>query len=429
VVLSRETVLDRYRTVRAFTERLCEPLEIEDHVVQSMADASPTKWHLGHTSWFFETFVLLRAVASYRPIDERYAFVFNSYYDAVGDRQPQARRGLLSRPTVAQVRAYRRHVDHHVERFLEDSPAGAFREHAFAIELGLHHEQQHQELILTDIKHAFLASPLHPRYVEATPPAAEFAPAGSAWLEFDGGLVETGHDGEGFAFDNEGPRHRTYLDPFELPDRLSTCSEYVEFIEAGGYRDPRLWLADGWDLRCGEKWDSPLYWKHNGNEWTVKTLGGHRPVHPHEPVCHVSYYEADAFARWSGARLPREEEWEVAASRHAVAGNFVESGRLHPSPAAGGAAHQFFGDAWEWTASPYVPYPGYVPFPGALGEYNGKFMSGRMVLRGGSCASPTTHIRSTYRNFFLPSARWQFSGIRLARDLASKGRRGPVDRP
>ena len=421
--LSREMLRDRYRAVRAFTAGLCKRLETEDCVVQSMPDASPAKWHLGHTTWFFETFVLQRAASGYEPLDTRYAFIFNSYYHAAGDRQPQARRGLLSRPTVVEIDAYRHHVDRHMERFLEDAPADPFREHALVVEVGLHHEQQHQELILTDIKHVFAQNPLEPRYhipTSTRTPAVSAASAPPGWLPLEGGLVDVGNAGDDFAFDNERPRHRAHLEPFELARRLVTCGEFLEFIEDGGYLRPELWLSDGWDARERHGWEAPLYWRQEDGRRSLMTLGGRLPLDLGEPVCHVSYYEADAFARWAGARLPREEEWELAAVRQEVAGNFVESGRLHPSAsnaARDGAAAQLYGDAWEWTASAYHPYPGYTPFPGALGEYNGKFMSGRMVLRGGSCASPAAHLRPTYRNFFPPDARWQFSGVRLARNL------------
>ena len=417
--MSREELLARYREIRSFTERACEPLAIEDHVVQGMADASPAKWHLGHTAWFFETFVLARAIATYDPFDSRHGAIFNSYYHGIGELLPQARRGVLSRPTVVAVREYRRHVDRHVERFIGHAAEDDFREHAFTIDLGLHHEQQHQELILTDIKCAFAQNPLEPRYHAPIARAVTAPSSPRRWRAFEGGLVEVGHAGDDFAFDNERPRHRAHLEPFELGDRLVTCGEIVEFIQDGGYLRPELWLSDGWDARERQGWDSPLYWRHGEQRWSVMTLGGRLPLDPNEPACHLSYYEADAFARWAGARLPSEEEWEFAAAGQEIAGNFVESGLLHPVAISRGMTPevaQLYGDAWEWTASPYRPYPGYTPFPGALGEYNGKFMSSRMVLRGGSCASPIGHVRPTYRNFFPLDARWQFSGIRLARD-------------
>jgi ergothioneine biosynthesis protein EgtB len=384
VGLSREQLLAGYRQVRAATEALAAPLAIEDMVVQSMPDASPTRWHLAHTTWFFETFILQRALPAYRPVDERYAYLFNSYYVGVGERHPQAQRGLLSRPTVAQVRDYRRQVDHALERFLADAPTATVAPHAFAIELGLHHEQQHQELIVTDITHAFSLNPLSPHY--SLPPQVEGwqgSPGrGDGWIDHPGGLVDIGHAGDGFAFDNEGPRHRVHLDPFALARSPVTNADWQAFITAGGYTTPSLWLSDGWDQRVRHDWRAPLYWRPD--------------LDPTAAVCHISYYEADAYARWAGARLPREEEWEALA---------VSSGAGLPGA----------GEVWEWTASSYAAYPGYRPFAGDFGEYNGKFMSNRMVLRGGSRATPPGHIRSTYRNFFMPDARWQLSGLRLAR--------------
>jgi ergothioneine biosynthesis protein EgtB len=402
-----------YRTVRAATLRLCEPLETEDMVVQTMPDASPTKWHLAHTSWFFETFVLRRADATYRVFDDRYNHLFNSYYNTVGDPFPRARRGALSRPTVADVLAHRRHVDDAMLALFERSADHAFAAAAHVIEVGLNHEEQHQELLVTDVKTVLAGSPLALVYRPALPAPAEPAPPLS-FTTYDGGLVAIGHAGSGFAFDNEGPRHRVFLEPFALADRLVTCAEYLAFIEDGGYERPDLWLSDGWDERRRSAWSAPLYWRPDGS---IATLGGARAPELDEPVCHVSFYEADAFARWAGARLPSEAEWEVVASRAAVRGNLAESGAFHPR-AAGPRDHapaQLFGDAWEWTASPYVAYPGYAPWSGELGEYNGKFMCNQLVLRGGSCATPERHVRATYRNFFGPAARWQFTGIRLAR--------------
>ncbi len=375
--LSREQLLAGYRQVRAATEALAAPLAIEDMVVQSMPDASPTRWHLAHTTWFFETFVLQRALPAYRPVDERYAYLFNSYYFGVGERHPQAQRGLLSRPTVAQVLDYRHQVDRELERFLADAPTATVAPHGFAIELGLHHEQQHQELIVTDITHAFSLNPLGPTYDCA---ARDRAPIAPGWIDHPGGLVDIGHAGGGFAFDNEGPRHRVHLDPFAIARSPVTNAEWQAFIADGGYRTPALWLADGWDQRTRADWQAPLYWRPD--------------VDPSAAACHVSYYEADAYARWAGARLPREEEWEALAAGTGLPGA---------------------GEVWEWTASSYAAYPGYRPFAGDFGEYNGKFMSNRMVLRGGSRATPSGHIRSTYRNFFTPDTRWQFSGLRLAR--------------
>src|SRR5216684_764879 len=412
-----ERIRDLYSRVRKFTEDLCAPLKTEDFVIQTMPDVSPTKWHLAHTSWFFETFVLKQAVPHYRSFEEQYGYLFNSYYHAAGERHPQTQRGLLSRPTVEEIFDYRHHVDRWVTRFLEESSDAELSEIRFAVELGLNHEEQHQELLLTDIKHVLGTNPLDPVYRPAiqSQPGAKAQPG---WVGFDGGVVECGYRGAGFAFDNEYARHRVHLEAFDLANQPVSCGEYLEFIDDRGYERPELWLSDGWDARQRHGWRAPLYWKQTESGWTLTTLSGRRRLDLGEPVCHVSYYEADAFARWAGARLPREEEWELAAAGQHIRGNFAESGRLHPSavnsPASDGP-RQMFGDTWEWTMSAYLPYPGYIPFGGAFGEYNGKFMSNRMVLRGGSCVTPIRHIRPTYRNFFAPDARWQFSGIRLAR--------------
>jgi ergothioneine biosynthesis protein EgtB len=415
-------LLDPYRAVRAQTEALADPLSAEDQQIQSMPDASPTKWHLAHTTWFFETFVLNDAAGGYRSPDPRYRMLFNSYYDAVGERFERARRGTLSRPSLAEVRAYRRQVDDAVMRLLENGNAAPTV--LTTIELGLHHEQQHQELLLTDIKHALGNNPLQPVYVALSDSVAARGPDGDVELRsatfrtFGGGVVWIGHEGTGFAFDNEGPRHKAFLRSFALADRLVTCGEYLRFMSEGGYRRPELWLADGWQLCQREHWQAPLYWQSRQGDsageraWASYTLAGPRPVDPLEPVVHVSYYEADAFARWAEARLPTEEEWEHVAVEEPLLGNFVESGRYHPAARESG----FFGNAWIWTQSPYVAYPGYRAPAGAIGEYNGKFMCNQMVLRGGSCFTPTSHIRPSYRNFFPPAARWQASGIRLARD-------------
>ena len=375
-----------------------------------MDDASPAKWHLAHTSWFFETFILERAVPGYRPFHPDFRVLFNSYYQTVGQQHPRPQRGLLSRPTLDEVFAYRAHVDGQMTALMD---AGGELD-AGIVELGLQHEQQHQELILTDIKHLLFCNPLRPAY-RKFPEAAGGETAPLRWQPFDEGLRWTGHDGDGFAFDNELPRHRVFVDAFELATRLVTNGEFRDFIDDGGYERPELWLSDGWHTVQTRGWHAPLYWERRGGAWQVMTLGGLRPVRADEPVCHVSLYEADAFARWAEARLPREAEWEVAATDSVIDGNFVESGRLHPAPANASALTQLFGDAWEWTQSAYSPYPGYQPPVGALGEYNGKFMCNQLVLRGGSCATPRAHVRATYRNFFPPDARWQFSGIRLAR--------------
>jgi ergothioneine biosynthesis protein EgtB len=412
-------LLARYRTVRAATERLCEPLEPEDYQLQPVPEASPTKWHLAHTSWFFETFLLAPHAPDYRSFHPDFAYLFNSYYEAVGSRHPRPERGMLSRPTVAEVYHYRSHVDGAMERWLADRADDLPADVAAVVELGLNHEQQHQELILTDLKLAFSRNPLNPVYRPAPGESASVAPGPAAWVRFPGGLAEVGHDGHGFAFDNEGPRHKVYLRPFALASRLVTVGEYRAFVADGGYDRPELWLSDGWAARNSHGWRHPLYWRQNGERWRAFTLGGVRDLADGEPVCHVGFYEADAFARWADARLPTEAEWEVAAAGlDPDAGNFADEGHHHPRPAAGdGGLSQMLGDCWEWTASPYVAYPGYRPAAGALGEYNGKFMCNQLVLRGGSCASPRGHLRATYRNFFPPEARWQFSGIRLARDL------------
>jgi ergothioneine biosynthesis protein EgtB len=408
-------LLARYRSVRAASERLCEPLEPDDYQLQPVPEASPAKWHLAHTSWFFETFLLTSHGPGYRPFNADFVYLFNSYYEAVGDRHPRPERGLLSRPTVAEVYRYRAHVDAAMGRWLADRGGDLPAETAAVVELGLHHEQQHQELILTDLKLAFSHNPIAPMYRSAeSEPTAPAAPA--EWARFPGGLVEVGHDGAGFAFDNEGPRHKVHLRPFALASRLVTVGEYREFIADGGYERPEFWLSDGWAVRKAHAWDRPLYWLPDRDR--AFTLSGVRPLADAEPVCHVSFYEADAFARWAVGRLPTEAEWEVAAAGlDPDAGSFADDGHFHPRPAAGGGLSQVFGDCWEWSASPYAAYPGYRPAAGALGEYNGKFMCNQVVLRGGSCASPRGHLRATYRNFFPPEARWQFSGIRLARDV------------
>lgn len=407
----------RYLDVRSTSERFCEPLAIEDYVVQTMPLVSPTKWHLAHTTWFFEAVVLAAADPQYRAYHPDYAFLFNSYYQGLGARHAQADRGLLSRPTVAEVYAYRRAIDDRMVDLLQRDGDGTAPWMGM-VELGIQHEQQHQELLLTDIKHVFAANPLKPAYhpSAATPLAPNLT--SWRWLPHPGGVATIGAEGAGFAFDNEMPRHRVWLEPFELADRLVTNREYWAFIADGGYRRPELWLSDGWNAVQAGGWNAPLYWEDRDGEWWTMTLGGMRPVAADEPVCHVSYVEADAFARWMGARLPREAEWETAAGAASYDGNFVERRRLHPQAAVpGDGLRQIFGDAWEWTASAYAPHPGFQPAPGAVAEYNGKFMCNQMVLRGGSCVTSRTHIRRSYRNFFRPEARWQFTGIRLARDL------------
>lgn len=407
----------RYQLVRRQTEDLCAPLEVEDYGLQSMPEASPVKWHLAHTSWFFETFLLKPNVPDYRPCHAEFERLFNSYYNAVGTPWPRPQRGLLSRPTVAEVYRYRRAVDERVGEVLRDS---VIPDVADVLVLGLNHEQQHQELIVTDLKHAFGQNPLQPVYrPRSAEPAA--APPEADWLAFPEGVYRVGHAGSDFAFDNESPRHRVFLNGFRLASRPATNEEYLAFMADGGYQRPELWLSDGWAARQAQGWTAPMYWSRRDGNWESYTLAGPRPLDTAEPVCHVSYYEADAFARWAGSRLPTEAEWEVAAADVPLAGYFLEAGRFHPSatPASGdaGPLRQLYGDIWQWTASPYVGYPGYEPASGALGEYNGKFMCNQLVLRGASCATPRSHARHTYRNFFPPDARWQFAGVRLAQDL------------
>jgi len=405
----------RYPAVRALSEALCAPLEPEDCVVQTMPDVSPPKWHLAHVSWFFETFLLKPYLPGYREFDPRYAMLFNSYYEGAGAMQPRAERGRLSRPTLAEVYRYRRHIDEAMTLLLEDVQAMRRPEVALRAALGLHHEQQHQELLLTDIKHVFASQPLRPVYCHVAAVAVAVPPK-AAWREYPGGLREIGHAGTGFCYDNETPRHRVWIEPFRLATRPVTNGEYLAFMADGGYERVGLWLSEGWRAAKERRWLAPLYWEWDGEGWSYQTLSGWRMVDPHEPVCHVSYYEADAYARWAGRRLPSEQEWEIAAHDVPIAGNFQDSGRYHPAPAEEAHFTQLYGDVWEWTRSPYVAYPGFRPLAGTLGEYNGKFMSGQMVLRGGSCATPADHVRATYRNFFYPPDRWQFSGIRLADD-------------
>ncbi|HEV3300470.1 MAG TPA: ergothioneine biosynthesis protein EgtB [Planctomycetaceae bacterium] len=409
---------ERYAQTRQFTERLCEPLAIEDFVVQSMPDASPTRWHLAHTTWFFETFVLARWEENYRPANADFQVLFNSYYNGVGEAFPRARRGLLTRPTVAEVFEYRRAVDERMARLLHGLRDDDSQETAGVVELGINHEQQHQELLITDIKHAYSCNPQWPRYRQLPDRLSATNSKPGGWSSFEGGVVEIGHRGRTFAFDNERPRHKTFLQPFEIQNRLVATGEFLDFVNDGGYRRPGLWLSLGWSIVCDQKWAAPLYWVERDGNWHEFTLGGLRRLNVEDPVCHVSYFEADAFARWSGARIPTEAEWEHAAMGVDVEGSFVEGERYHPARADNDHAGlaQMYGEVWQWTASPYTPYPGFVPPSGALGEYNAKFMCNQYVLRGGSCATPANHMRPTYRNFFPPEARWQFAGIRLARD-------------
>ena len=413
---SHQQLLQRYQAIREFSECLAAPLTPEDCVIQSMPDVSPTRWHLAHTTWFFETFAL-KNEAGYKPFDSLFEYLFNSYYNGIGEPFPRARRGLISRPSVAEVFAYRHSVDREMQRRLE---CETFSGDALdIIALGLQHEQQHQELMLTDIKHVLSCNPLDPAYVDR--PLGPGRRERRRFIEFNGGLHEIGHAGEGFAFDNESPRHRVHLEDFALASELVTAVDYLEFMEDGGYSRPELWLSLGWQTVTEQNWRAPLYWRREGDRWFHFTLGGLHEVDVALPVCHVSYFEGDAYARWAKARLPTEAEWEVAAEQVPVTGNFAQDPlesktAIHPGPLnPQRSTLNLFGDVWEWTASPYAPYPGYAPPDGALGEYNGKFMCNQYVLRGGSCATPPGHIRRTYRNFFPPEARWQFSGIRLAR--------------
>jgi ergothioneine biosynthesis protein EgtB len=414
-IAERAVLLTRYRRVRDMSESLCAPLLTEDCCMQTMPDVSPPKWHLAHVSWFFETFVLKPFLPDYDEVNPQFAVLFNSYYEGAGAMHPRAQRGLLSRPPLEEVYRYRRHIDARMIALIESAPEVQWRDIAFRTVLGIHHEQQHQELLLTDIKHIFASQPLRPIYKEAARETSSPLPA-LEWREFPGGLYEIGHGGEGFCYDNETPRHRVYIEPFRLASRPVTNGEYMTFMAAGGYKRAEYWLSEAWTTLRERNWQAPLYWERGDDGWRHMTLSGLRPVDEHEPVCHVSFYEADAYARWAGRRLPSEQEWEIAARDVAVAGNLQESGRFHPAPACNAGMTQIYGDVWEWTGSPYVAYPGFRPLAGTLGEYNGKFMCNQMVLRGGSCVTPADHIRASYRNFFHPGDRWQFSGIRLADD-------------
>ena len=401
--------------IRRDSAAICQPLEIEDYGLQTFADVSPPKWHLAHTSWFFETFLLKPFLKDYQPYHEKFAHLFNSYYETVGTFHPRPERGLLARPTVKEVYQYREAVDEAMQALLGDENHADYEEIIKRSILGLHHEQQHQELLYTDIKHIFAYSPLRPVYREMEYPKTA-APGLVTWLEIDPGVKEIGHPGTGFAYDNEYPRHRFFQHAARIASRLVTNGEFIEFMDGGGYQQSVLWLSDGWKVVQQQHWQCPLYWEKVGETWWHMTLSGFKPVDYNAPVCHVSLYEADAYARWCGKRLPTEAEWEVSAATENIHGNLRDAGYFNPVPRQG-SNQQFYGDVWEWTQSPYTPYPGYKTPPGAIGEYNGKFMSSQFVLRGGSCVTPAGHIRPTYRNFFYPADRWQFSGIRLAEDI------------
>ena len=412
-VLTQVVLGEDFCRVRSRSLALCAPLTPEDMMVQSCAEASPAKWHLAHTTWFFETFVLREFVPGYRPFHSDFVWLFNSYYNAVSVQPEKRLRSSFSRPTAEEIIAYR----HHVDAALEDFASGEIPEEARTrIVLGLNHEQQHQELLLTDMKHGFWSNPLHPVYAPGSIAARTKEPA-LRWVDFAGGLTEIGYAGSSFSFDNESPRHTVFLQPFRLASRQVTCGEYLRFMEDGSYKRSELWLSEGWTTVESERWEAPLYWQRGADGWQVFTLRGLVPLEDllATPVCHISYFEAEAFARWAGKRLPTEAEWETAASSAKIAGNLLENEVFHPQAAENASQmDQLFGDVWEWTASAYLPYPGFHPLPGALGEYNGKFMCNQMVLRGGSVATPASHIRASYRNFFPPATRWQFSGVRLA---------------
>ena len=404
----------RLAAVRARTESLCAPLEIEDYVIQASDSVSPPKWHLAHTTWFFETFILLPFAPGYRVFSDAYAHLFNSYYETAGTFFPRAQRGLLSRPTVTDIYRYRVHVDDALQALLNNLPQRYAHDILARVELGIEHETQHQELLLMDVKYNFFINPLKPSYrnIQAAPSPI----TGMGWQAFAGGIVETGHGGAGFSFDNERPRHQTLLQDFRLASRLVSNQEYLDFISDSGYQRPELWLSDGWHTINTQHWQAPLYWHREGSDWQQFSLSGMQSLNLQEPVAHLSYFEADAYALWTGKRLPTEAEWEHAAANLPIEGNFLESGALHPRAARRSGLTQLYGDLWEWTQSAYSSYPGFRPLSGTLGEYNGKFMSGQMVLRGGCCVTAQDHIRASYRNFFRPADRWMFSGLRLAED-------------
>lgn len=423
--MTRQELTDQFKTVRRQTEAICQPLATEDYVVQSIDDVSPPKWHLGHTTWFFEQVILEQFKDGYQRYHPNFYFVFNSYYESFGDRVQRTLRGTLSRPLVEQVYEYRKEIERRMLELIDTIDDTHWPDLEKLTVLGTHHEQQHQELLVTDIKHIFADNPLRPVYLEpAKPLESEDVPV-LKFISFEGGLREFGASNGGFAYDNELPRHKAFVGDFQLADRLVTCGEYLQFIKDGGYENSQLWLSDGWDTIRSRGWIAPLYWEEVDGEWHLATLSGFRPLRPEEPVCHVSYYEAAAYARWAGHRLPTEFEWELAAQSLGSGnptGNLLDSGLFHTRAVSGsdktnGGLKQMFGDVWEWTNSAYLPYPGYLREQGALGEYNGKFMSNQMVLRGGSCATPKSHLRATYRNFFQCDKRWQFTGLRMASDV------------
>jgi ergothioneine biosynthesis protein EgtB len=420
---SRPELVDSFKEVRGQSEDLCAPLQTEDYVIQSVDDVSPPKWHLGHITWFFETFLLQKYFPGYQPHHSQYGYLFNSYYETIGDRWARANRGLLSRPTVKEVYEYRARINSRIVELIQSVSSNLWNEFLFLMDLGLNHEQQHQELLVTDIKNILAINPLKPVYKERVESPKPNPLPQSKFIDFEGGVFEIGYDGPGFSFDNERPRHRVLLEDFQLQNRAVTNGEFLDFINDRGYSDFRHWLSEGWGILSERAWRHPLYWEQMDDEWHIMTLSGMKKLDLNEPVCHVSYFEADAYARWAGKRLPTEAEWEYASGFYGSdlsKCNFVESGRFHPAPYrfsnGDAAALHMFGDVWEWTSSAYLPYPGFHQEPGAVGEYNGKFMSNQMVLRGGSCATPTNHIRATYRNFFQTDKRWQFTGFRLAGD-------------
>lgn len=417
--MNKQELLSKYAIIREKTEQICQPLLTEDYVIQSMTDVSPPKWHLAHTTWFFETFLLVPYLKGYRPFHPQFRMLFNSYYNDVGKQHPREQRGLLSRPSVKTIYDYRLRVNEMLSDFIMNCGSTELATLSPIVFLGLQHEQQHQELLLMDIKHNFYIDPSFPAYQSTKSKVTSNNCRGLSFSDVEAGTIEIGYAGAAFCFDNELPCHKYYLKSYAIANRLITNGEYLEFILCGGYQNPSYWLADGWDIVTKNKWNHPLYWQYIDGHWYIFTLSGLQTLEPDEPVSHVSYYEADAFARWSGKRLPSEPEWEhfvMSQDLKITPGNFLDQLFMHPRPSSQEAENQFFGDLWEWTATPYGPYPGFKPFE-VFGEYNGKFMNNQMVLRGGSCITPKDHIRATYRNFFQPEKRWQFSGIRLAYDL------------